>query len=159
MRLFEMARQKRDALSKRMTASQVSEGLERAVVYLHLGEKDFIQALKAAENGDVRGQLRLAMQYSSGELVRLPGEESKWLRNYAAAEKWYVRAASTGDADAQSAAGEFYGYYLKRPDLAASYFSEAAEQGHTPAQFAGYVVCWQMVCWQCRQSSGSDASV
>jgi TPR repeat protein len=137
LRLFEMARQKRDALSNRMTASEVSEGLERAFVYVHLWQKDFIQHLNAAENGDVKAQMSLANEYASGVLVQLPGEEkSKWLNNYAAAEKWYVRAASTGDADAQYNAGEFYDYYLKRPDLAAGYFSEAAERGHFWAQFS-----------------------
>jgi TPR repeat protein len=137
LRLFEVARQKRDALSKRMTASEVSEGLERAFVFVHGWQKDFIQTVKAAENGDVKAQMELAKEDAIGVLARLPGEEqSKWLKNYVAAEKWYVRAASTGDADAQDMAGEFYDYHLKRPDLAAGYFSEAAEQGHTRAQFS-----------------------
>src|ERR1035437_3669732 len=120
-----------------MSASEVSEGLERAFVFVHLWNKDFIQNLKAAEGGDVTAQLQVANGYVTGVLVRLPGEEeSKWLKNYAVAEKWYVRAASTGDADAQYNAGEFYDYYLKRPDLAAGYFSEAAERGHFWAQFS-----------------------
>jgi len=89
VRLFEMARQKRDALGKRMTASEVSEALERAFVYVHLFDKDFIQRLNAAENGDVEAQIELAKELATGVLVTLPGEESKYLPNSAAAYKWY----------------------------------------------------------------------
>ncbi|WP_179141833.1 tetratricopeptide repeat protein [Salibaculum halophilum] len=58
--------------------------------------------------------------------------------DYAAAARWYRRAADQGDADAQHRLGIFYGVgrgeVSKDPERAIALFRQAAEQGHAPAQ-------------------------
>jgi len=127
--LLEAARGKRDALSKRMTPAEISEGLERAVMYLH---PEYERTLV---DGSVEAQLDVAKHFLFGETVRLPGGELTYVKNYEAAGRWFARAASGDNADAQYQAGEFYLHSLKKPDIAARFFREAAAQGHTRGQF------------------------
>ncbi len=133
------AAQKRDALARRMTPEQTSEARARVTVYLARlpvgGDKGFIGDLEAAERGDAEAQRKVARRYEAGEPVRVPGGGLERMPNYIAAEKWWVRAASRGDADAQYEAGEFYLALLKKPDVAARYFRRAAEQGDARGQF------------------------
>jgi len=84
--------------------------------------------LKAAEQGDIQAQLRLADIYAKGQGVPM---------SYVEAAKWYRRAAEQGNAKAQYALGLMHSMGLgfdRDYRQAEKWFRKAAEQGHAGAQ-------------------------
>jgi len=135
-KLAELARDRRDALGKRMTPDQISKAQARATVYLasFWGGEEFTRDLKDAENGDAAAQLRISRAYWQGEYGR---------KNCAEGLKWMQRAAELDYAEAQCKMGDCYydgsfrwGCHVQKdPQRAAMYFRQAAEQGEPRAQF------------------------
>jgi TPR repeat protein len=86
---------------------------------------------KAAEQGDVGGEIHLAALYRDGKGV---------VRNPALAAEWYRKAAEQGDAGAQGTLGLLYsiGQGVPRSDVEAYYWLDlaAAVKGPNQAQYA-----------------------
>ena len=107
--------------------------------------------LKAAEQGDVKAQYKVAVYYDEGKGVAQDLEK---------AEVWYTKAAEQGHASAQYNLGNSYyhGEGVKRDETTAvSWYRKAADQGHAKAQFM-MGVCYdkglgvvndevEAVCW------------
>jgi len=127
----------------------------------YLGLKDFGMAAKwfekAAEQGFADAQMRLGLQYSTGQGV--PKDEAKgleWLGKAAAqgharaqfhmgnltedkvkSAEWYEKAAEQGDVDAQYELGLLYynGEGVPKDEIkAGQWFNKAGEQGHEKAK-------------------------
>ena len=89
---------------------------------------------KAADGGHVQAQIFLGVCYSIGK-----GVKTDWLE----ARRWLLRAAKTGDAEAQFRLGRFYHDGSEGTDEAVppdypeslKWFQKAAEQGHASAQW------------------------
>jgi Sel1 repeat-containing protein len=89
-------------LSERPASAQVDVGLAYEFGW-DGGDRDYSEAAKwyrkAADQGDPKGQSRLAFLYDLGKGVQ---------RDYAEAAKWYRLAADQGDGDAQLSLGIKY---------------------------------------------------
>ena len=84
----------------------------------------------AAEAGNARAQLRLAMMYEQGQGVQ---------RNTASARSWYARAAASGEPASQTELGGYYEEADGVPEnwaLAARLYQASAAQGWVKGQFA-----------------------
>jgi hypothetical protein len=84
----------------------------------------------AAEAGNPRAQLRLAMMYEQGQGVP---------RNTAAARSWYARAAASGEPASQTELGGYYEEADGVPEnwgLVARLYQASAAQGWVKGQFA-----------------------
>ena len=82
---------------------------------------------KAAEKGDIAGEMRLAAIYRDGRGVE---------RDMAQAAEWYRRAAEQGDADAQATLGVLYsmGQGVPHSDVEAYYWLDLAASVKGPNQ-------------------------
>ena len=82
---------------------------------------------KAAEKGDIAGELRLAALYRDGRGVE---------RDMAQAAEWYRKAAEQGDADAQATLGVLYsmGQGVPHSDVEAYYWLDLAAAAKGPNQ-------------------------
>ena len=95
-------------------------------------ERDLKQAAewyrKAAETGDVAGQLHLAALYRDGG--------KGFVRDMAQAAEWYRRAAEQGDAGAQGTLGLLYAYGqgVAHNDVEAYYWLDLAAAAKGPNQ-------------------------
>jgi TPR repeat protein len=130
------ARQRRDSMAKGMSASKISQARERVTLYLHCKvEPYFVGLLELAERGDAHAQLKMALIYEIGDMVCPTPNlvDSKYLPNPIAAERWYERAASCGDAEVQYELGQHY-LSERRNTEAMRCLHKAAEQGHNPSQ-------------------------
>ncbi len=82
---------------------------------------------KAAEKGDIAGELRLAALYRDGRGVE---------RDMAQAAEWYRKAAEQGDANAQATLGVLYsmGQGVPHSDVEAYYWLDLAAAVKGPNQ-------------------------
>lgn len=94
---------------------------------------DLESLIAAAQNGDVEAQYELSVLYSQGK----DGLERDWDE----AEKWRLKAAEAGHAEAQYEIGSSYAYKAgteKKPELYAEaviWYEKAAAQGNFNAQY------------------------
>ena len=96
------------------------------------GPQDDAQAVvwyrKAADQGNVTGQLNLGVHYAKGQGVR---------QDYTQAALWFRKAADQGDAGGQSILGSLYakGQGVRQDDAqAVVWYRKAADQGNVFAQ-------------------------
>ena len=84
---------------------------------------------KAADQGNVTGQLNLGVHYAKGQGVR---------QDYTQAALWFRKAADQGDAGGQSILGSLYakGQGVRQDDAqAVVWYRKAADQGNAEAQY------------------------
>lgn len=115
-----------DKRDEKTPASNVPRKLKNA------GEspQEFKTLLKAAEQGDVEAQNRLAVCYRTGRGVSQDEKEGM---------RWHRLAAEQGQADSQHALGNWYSYAWMRgkseDEKAVFWFQKAAEQDHMDSQY------------------------
>ncbi len=99
-----------------------------STVFLFGSENQFESRLSLAEQGDSEAQLEVAMSYQEGK-----GTE----KDFAAAQKWFLRSAEQGNASAAFwvGMGHTLGSGAERdPVLAVTWYKKAAYGGHAFAQ-------------------------
>ena len=111
-------------------AGSASAGCKVDVVFQHAPKhtNHFEQVLARAENGDPTAQFQAAVALETGEGTA---------QDYAAAVKWYRRAADAGSAAAQNNLGGMYlrGLGVAQDDREAlGWYSRAAGEGYLPAE-------------------------
>ena len=99
------------------SSSQLAEDLEQAAEWYR----------KAADKGDIAGEMRLAALYRDGRGVT---------RDIAQAAEWYLKAAEKGDATAQATLGVLYsiGQGVPHDDVEAYYWLDLAAAVKGPNQ-------------------------
>lgn len=89
-------------------------------------QESFKKTTEDAENGSLRAQRELAIYYQVGDCVK---------QDYAEAEKWFLRAAETGDVEAEWSLGEFY--LRTDPEKAMKWWRKAAESNAQKQEMLG----------------------
>ncbi|MFH6564270.1 tetratricopeptide repeat protein [Aeromonas caviae] len=151
----------------------VASNAGSSVIYQHSEARDWYEyampvVQQAAEQGDVAAQINMGLRYEYG--VKVPNDNVQ-------AEMWYLRAAESGDAEAQWQLSCFYGNYhiliggvdLTDEKKSLFWLRRAAENGNADAQSqlaSDYAVGrrglsqdnQQVVIWYRKAAEQGDAS-
>lgn len=84
-----------------------------------------------AAAGRTQSQIELAEMFEAEANVLTKNSEPQYVKNMREAEKWYLRAAELGNADAQFVLGDRFNFGCNK----IKWLKKAAEQGHIEAQF------------------------